>query len=38
MTGGDGEFFAKGESYKTKAGFKDGIEAVKRAAAGDKTD
>lgn len=29
----NGEIVASGESYKTKAGVKDGIEAVKRAAA-----
>lgn len=30
----NGEIVATGESYTTKSGVKDGIEAVKRAAAG----
>ena len=30
----NGEIVATGESYKTKAGVREGIEAVKRAAAG----
>ena len=38
----NGEIVATGESYKTKAGVKGGVDAVKRAAAGaavvDKTD
>ena len=33
LKAGNGEIVATGESYKTKSGVKDGIEAVKRAAA-----
>ena len=34
LKGGNGEIVATGESYKTKTGVKEGVEAVKRAAAG----
>lgn len=33
LKAGNGEIVATGESYKTKAGVKEGIEAVERAAA-----
>ena len=33
LKAGNGEIVATGESYKTKAGAQQGIEAVKRAAA-----
>jgi uncharacterized protein YegP (UPF0339 family) len=38
LKAGNGKIVATGESYKTKAGVKEGIEAVKRAAANATTD